>query len=266
MRRLEVIDEEKRARRSEMHHCGINTWQTDEIPFGVRALQPGHEVEGIWVSRARFPQLSQVTSSATLLTDPSRGCKWKDDPSQSLRAKSDTQFTSESTTIDQALHVEPRLCQTPLSSDSLHRPGATQIGTSLPGSSAPPDAGEIRSYIPTGWHEPTVVPQTDETTTGHPSSNALPENRAFGSFTPTTAPFGIQPHGVVEVHANKATRRPNKNFEVLPAGTFGPRHELGPTSSDDQGEDVQLPRFQPGPAKLRKKKTRKRGDGISGGS
>ena len=111
MRRLEVIDEEKRARRSEMHHCGINTWQTDEIPFGVRALQPGHEVEGIWVSRARFPQLSQVTSSATLLTDPSRGCKWKDDPSQSLRAKSDTQFTSESTTIDQALHVEPRLCQ-----------------------------------------------------------------------------------------------------------------------------------------------------------
>ncbi|KAF7550297.1 hypothetical protein G7046_g8064 [Stylonectria norvegica] len=54
LRRLELIDEEKRARVSTMSHC-------------VRAIQSGIEVEGIWISRPNTPDDSQVASCTTLI-------------------------------------------------------------------------------------------------------------------------------------------------------------------------------------------------------
>ncbi|KAJ4271816.1 hypothetical protein NW762_000522 [Fusarium torreyae] len=67
MRRLEIIDEEKRARVSLMSHCGINTVRAPEIPFGIRAIQSGVEVEGIWISRPNSPESCQLTPGATLV-------------------------------------------------------------------------------------------------------------------------------------------------------------------------------------------------------
>ncbi|KAF4976282.1 hypothetical protein FZEAL_7033 [Fusarium zealandicum] len=67
MRRLEIIDEEKRARVSLMSHCGIENLRGPEIPFGVRAIQSGVEVEGIWISRPNTPACSQATPGATLV-------------------------------------------------------------------------------------------------------------------------------------------------------------------------------------------------------
>lgn len=72
--RLELIDEERRVRLAEMRYCGINARGITDIPFGVRAIQSGIEVEGIWISRPNTPDASHVTaSSPTLigdLTDP----------------------------------------------------------------------------------------------------------------------------------------------------------------------------------------------------
>ncbi|KAH7170875.1 hypothetical protein EDB81DRAFT_851607 [Dactylonectria macrodidyma] len=62
VRRLETIDEEKRARRSVMSHCGIDVIRPPEVPFGVRAIQNGVEVDGIWISRPLTPDLSPTTT------------------------------------------------------------------------------------------------------------------------------------------------------------------------------------------------------------
>ncbi|KAJ4016773.1 hypothetical protein NW752_003904 [Fusarium irregulare] len=67
MRRHEIIDEEKRARLSLMSYCGIANMRTPEIPFGIRALQSGIEVEGIWISRPNSPESCQITPSATFV-------------------------------------------------------------------------------------------------------------------------------------------------------------------------------------------------------
>ncbi|KAM0424730.1 hypothetical protein ACHAPT_010040 [Fusarium lateritium] len=67
MRRLEIIDEEKRARVSVMSHCGIENMRPPEIPFGIRAIQNGVQVEGIWISRPDTPKSGQNAPGATLV-------------------------------------------------------------------------------------------------------------------------------------------------------------------------------------------------------
>lgn len=51
MSRQEVLDEEKRARVEEMSKTGLPIKRGNNIPFGVRAIQSGIEVDGIWISR-----------------------------------------------------------------------------------------------------------------------------------------------------------------------------------------------------------------------
>ncbi|RKU42284.1 hypothetical protein DL546_000678 [Coniochaeta pulveracea] len=71
-RRQELLDEEKRSRMSEVRRTGVSLKKRSEIPFGVRAIQGGVEVDGIWISRPTTsssednkPKL--VASSATTL-------------------------------------------------------------------------------------------------------------------------------------------------------------------------------------------------------
>ncbi|RKL45188.1 hypothetical protein BFJ70_g3206 [Fusarium oxysporum] len=65
IRRLEIIDEEKRARISLMSRCGIENMRAPGIPFDVRAILSGVEVEGIWISRPNSPGPCQLTPVAT---------------------------------------------------------------------------------------------------------------------------------------------------------------------------------------------------------
>jgi hypothetical protein len=55
-RKQEVKDEEKRARIQELRKSGIIVESKgNDIPFGVRALESGMEIDGIWVSRSTTP-------------------------------------------------------------------------------------------------------------------------------------------------------------------------------------------------------------------
>lgn len=65
MKRQAIFDEEKRARMEEMRRTGIPIKRANEIPFGVRALQRGVEVDGIWISRSDSPH--ETTARATPL-------------------------------------------------------------------------------------------------------------------------------------------------------------------------------------------------------
>ncbi|KAK3335573.1 hypothetical protein B0T19DRAFT_12121 [Cercophora scortea] len=71
MAKQEILDEEKRARLQEMRKTGIPAKRAHGIPFGVRAIQSGVEVDGIWISRPATPLLNEkvakVPSTSTLV-------------------------------------------------------------------------------------------------------------------------------------------------------------------------------------------------------
>ncbi|KAL8370290.1 hypothetical protein RB595_000598 [Gaeumannomyces hyphopodioides] len=55
MKKQELLDEEKRHRIQEMESTGLPHKRVIDIPFGVRAIQGGVEVDGIWISRPTTP-------------------------------------------------------------------------------------------------------------------------------------------------------------------------------------------------------------------
>lgn len=105
MQKLELIDAEKRARRSDVQRCGVNSLLVNEIPFGVRALQRGVEVEGIWISNSNTPELSQVASSTTLIGEDSAKSKGKS-RARNREASGDPSESTGSST-DEAARAEP---------------------------------------------------------------------------------------------------------------------------------------------------------------
>ncbi|KAF0326219.1 hypothetical protein K4K61_006233 [Colletotrichum sp. SAR11_59] len=65
MAKLEIIDAEKRAHASEMESTGLPPpRKQSDIPFGVRAIQSGIEVDGIWISRPGTPATDSPPNSA----------------------------------------------------------------------------------------------------------------------------------------------------------------------------------------------------------
>ncbi|KAJ1333480.1 hypothetical protein MN608_03470 [Microdochium nivale] len=64
LRKHTILDEEKRARQQEMQSTGLPLPRKLDIPFGVRAIQSGVEVDGIWVSRPNTPADSDAASRA----------------------------------------------------------------------------------------------------------------------------------------------------------------------------------------------------------
>lgn len=84
MKKQTILDEEKRARVEEMRRTGLPLKRTNEIPFGVRALQRGVEVDGIWISRPVSPNettTTKVTPSITVINlDPDKVVEYSSDP------------------------------------------------------------------------------------------------------------------------------------------------------------------------------------------
>ncbi|KAK1979081.1 hypothetical protein LZ30DRAFT_597704 [Colletotrichum cereale] len=64
--RQEIIDAEKRAHAAELASTGLPLppRKKSEIPFGVRAIQSGIEVDGIWISRPNTPSTESPPNSA----------------------------------------------------------------------------------------------------------------------------------------------------------------------------------------------------------
>ncbi|EFQ28836.1 hypothetical protein CGRA01v4_10280 [Colletotrichum graminicola] len=64
--RQEIIDAEKRAHAAELASTGLPVppRKKSEVPFGVRAIQSGIEVDGIWISRPNTPSSEPSPNSA----------------------------------------------------------------------------------------------------------------------------------------------------------------------------------------------------------
>ncbi|KAI8956353.1 hypothetical protein F4801DRAFT_13409 [Xylaria longipes] len=63
-----LLDEEKRVRQMELRKSGLPAGRRVDIPFGVRAIQSGVEIEGIWISRPVTPMEPRSSSKASSTT------------------------------------------------------------------------------------------------------------------------------------------------------------------------------------------------------
>lgn len=83
MKKQEVLDEEKKGRLEEIRRTGLSVKRTNEVPFGIRAIQGGVEVSGIWISRPVSPSEAatvKATQSPTLIgLDPTKSTEYQDD-------------------------------------------------------------------------------------------------------------------------------------------------------------------------------------------
>lgn len=62
VQRQELVDEEKRTRIQELRNSGqiVESRKSHDIPFGIRAIQSGIQVDGIWISQTATPIPSQL--------------------------------------------------------------------------------------------------------------------------------------------------------------------------------------------------------------
>ncbi|KAH6682321.1 hypothetical protein F5X68DRAFT_263296 [Plectosphaerella plurivora] len=75
LRKQLVIDEEKQARREELRYSGLPSSpsiNSPGIPFGIRAIESGVEVDGIWISyppspKHRTPSIHHAEADSTAL-------------------------------------------------------------------------------------------------------------------------------------------------------------------------------------------------------
>jgi hypothetical protein len=249
--KYELMDEERRTRLAEMKHCGIRHLAYSGVPFGVRAIEQGVEVEGIWVASGRPKETSHVvaSSSATLAVDASDRASPEettvhgsgDDGRRSKGKSTSSTFTGSPASSSRANHPTP-------AASSETGGGARRISTptedtenrrlhpntqSLQGS----ERSFILSAQQMAWHRPRSRAVSLDSSTGSNLQNAR------------------QVYGSAQAFANRTHRRLNSGFEVLPAGTFGVMPEFPFTRpgnlAEEQGIELQ-PR--PGPAKLQKQK------------
>lgn len=254
LRKLEYLDEEKRARLLEMRQSGVDIPGINQIPFGVRAIRSGVEVEGIWISRPNTPEPSQNASSATFLGQHS-GRGTESDAAvfgSSLESGIDDPRQRRS-------QIDGPNVQSSCESGSVGNPQTTTF--SQDGSRTHIMDQNTSSHVATKRRSPTTEssvspePNDDPTCTWSGKEDSEITQIDTARAVRLSPLFGSEPvsYGNGEIFANRQIRWPNTNFEVLPAGSLGSRLEL----ADDAIHKVETPRsqfqqLQPETKKLRK--------------
>lgn len=225
------------------------------MPFGVRAIERGVEVEGIWVAGSRSTDTSQIASSATLAAvDDSnqRGLGegvvyYSLEDSRDKNGESSSSAATHSPTPCQK-HNEPRLI------------GCSNIGVESTSKQHSPTKKDSEAYRPRSSGRPSLQ-NSERSFTLSPQQLARhrPRSRA-ASLDSSTVNNGLntgQVYGSAQVYANRTHRRLNSGFEVHPAGTFGIRYELPParprTQSGAKRESIEL-QTKSTPTKLQKQR------------
>lgn len=249
LRQLEVIDEEKRNRLSMLSHCGVDARRPPEIPFGIRAIQNGIEVEGIWISRPNTPDISMVASSPTLVgtttlfANETRTSKGKE--------KMTNADSTENTQIDFTIEDSHMLCLDTLLSANVPQvvleseldPGSNSYTQNPPVSSQPqtnpspsPSISEINkddqqksdSSKPQSSNDPFTTP-SDTPTLDSIRLSSCQSSETEPSITESTLQRSA------EVIVKRNARGANRLCAVVPAGSG--RRDLDKNSgiTEDEG-------------------------------
>ncbi|KAI1459378.1 hypothetical protein F4805DRAFT_455861 [Annulohypoxylon moriforme] len=169
-----VLDLEKRARQMEMAKSGLPAGKRIDIPFGIRAIQSGIEVDGIWISRPGTPiEVGRISpsfaSSSTLETEIKLKGKEKDVTATTTEVEPTPEQSPQPSPALSALHRHtlpgadpnhPRVF--PLSAQSTYRPkGPSHRRTDIAADDIPdvdlldrPDRNlmrhqQVETYVPT---------------------------------------------------------------------------------------------------------------------
>ncbi|VUC33100.1 unnamed protein product [Clonostachys rosea] len=166
IQRLELEDAEKKARQFDIQHCGIDYLRADDVPFGVRAIQRGIEVEGIWISQPNTPDLSQVASSATLIGDQTEAPKCKGSfPDMDVTTHSDA-YPEPGCNRNDHRGDAPLDCRSPRQSyRCLRHEPVKQLCVGLQGiatAANSPSVPRVTSYVPRGAREDLILPYDEQ--------------------------------------------------------------------------------------------------------
>ncbi|KIH89621.1 hypothetical protein SPBR_07267 [Sporothrix brasiliensis 5110] len=183
VRRQEIIDEEKRARLTEMRKVGMSSSPTarsaaaarkqrtnSDIPFGIRAIQTGVEVDGIWISRPTTPSRSSSKTKAPGQTGRSSGQQTGLDTPSNVStplpqiSEDDTTLSTHLSTVapsSPARNTRPVAASGPLNEEALrrlegaysHKSAHRSVPTSPAGTAAAAPlsttiAPQLNTYIP----------------------------------------------------------------------------------------------------------------------
>lgn len=291
VRKHEQLDEEKKSRMEEIQRVGIPVRRRPEIPFGVRAIQSGVEVDGIWISRpgtpnSQTPTADSVTKGKSKMSADVVGPSPDQSPSSSIFETSSSpprsptmgpqatykprhvpnrtsSRTTESFNAESLDKLEDNLVKQPTLRTYRPRsttPTAPVYHAMTTGGRSSSSSDEV--YVPS--HQSSLRTHTrrmspfphiiDTERDGYfPSPQGSPENpfttpdggrtrqvsnaSSFRLPTAAHAPTVAAPVRSYsgETHVNRASRKVNAGFEVLPAGTFGPDPQA-------HGSDVDLER------------------------
>ncbi|KAK3937108.1 hypothetical protein QBC46DRAFT_294966 [Diplogelasinospora grovesii] len=181
MRKQEVLDEEKRQRLQEMRKTGLPVKRANEIPFGVRAIQSGVEVDGIWISRPASPSIdtskAKLASSTTLV-----GLSDSESQRKEKHVSDDTKSLSTSTVnLDRAA---PR--QSPSDGSIFQRLTDADDSTNTTPSGTPP----VSVFAPQRKrHDPRAVSVLNEDTLRRLEGQVQTSRpAAYETYVPTSAP------------------------------------------------------------------------------
>lgn len=240
LRKHEIIDEERRARMAEMKHCGIRHLSYSNVPFGVRAIERGVEVEGIWIASAGTAETSQVASSATL-TVKHAGQRTPDE--RSYCEDQEEVLDSRDGPSCSTLAHSP----TPSSRCNVHQPVGCSDGIT-PDSSRQsiPMTTDGLVYTPSGTGrlslqdtERSFVPSPQQLTRHRPKTRAASLDSSAANDTQQTR----RVYGSAQVFVNREHRKLNSGFEVLPAGALGVRPEF-PVTGPGSGPEYESMELQ----------------------
>lgn len=213
VRRHELLDEEKNARVSEIEKTGLSMRKKPEVPFGVRAIQSGIQVDGIWISRPGTPNSHtplKVPSSLTL-TGSDQDSKRKLKLSGKLSETSSD--SSSSSTVGGNSPPRSPAIRAQSTYKPKHAPGArtslratesynAESLSALEGAGA--GAG-MQTYIPTSPFSPSPVVKSD-------SASSSSEE---GVFVPSH-------HSSVRTHQSRVSLFPDVSVERKRSYTRGP--------------------------------------------
>lgn len=252
LRKHEIIDEERRARIAEMKHCGIRHLSYSNVPFGVRAIERGVEVDGIWIASTGTAETSQVASTATLIANHTRHKTLDEEtcyenPEEVLDNRgelSSSTFTHSPAPSSRCnVHRQVGYCDSTTGDLSRQSMSVTTDGMVY----KPSGTGRLslqdteRAFIPSPQQLARHRPRTRATSLDSSAANHPQQTKKV--------------YGSAQIFVNREHRRLNSGFEVLPVGALGVRPEfpvVGPGSRlEDQSMELQT---MPTSTKLQKQR------------
>ena len=215
LRKHMVLDEEKLARQREMRKSGLPVGRKADIPFGVRAIQTGIEVDGIWISRPGTPdESSEDLGASTLIGSVSASdVKGKDKDVRPSPSSAVAAGLRKPTTA--VVEVEPTPNQSPAPS-LLERSGDAY--TSSPLRMSQLGVSQHSTYRPTQTpHRPLAATATARAASSDASRSASSQQFESAARTPRLETYvPTSPHSGERNTAYTPMRRRSESFDDSP--------------------------------------------------